>query len=124
MATPIEQLEAMRNLAPNWDGYNADPPVPEVIDLAKAFVRLLGVVRRDTARFPDLHVSPGRAGGVLIMWEDREYEHELGVEPDGSVEFLHESKRTKEMVTRKFTPAPQSAVDPGLLIELHALSAA
>ena len=33
MATPLEQLDAMRGLAPNWDGYNADPPAGHVLDV-------------------------------------------------------------------------------------------
>ncbi len=34
MATMIEQLEAMRRLAENWDGYGAAAPRSDVIDLA------------------------------------------------------------------------------------------
>jgi hypothetical protein len=35
---PIEQLEAMRNLVENWDGYGAASPTATAIDLALEFV--------------------------------------------------------------------------------------
>jgi hypothetical protein len=34
MAALVDQLEAMRGLSENWDGYGAAPPEPPVIDLA------------------------------------------------------------------------------------------
>ena len=124
MATLLEQLDAMRNLRANWDGYGADSPKASAIDQAKALVQLLGVVRRDADAFPGLYVAPTRNGGVLIQWEDQEAEHELEIEPDGSVEFLHEDKSSGEMVTQKYLPDPHAAANPGLLLELCQLSAA
>ena len=35
MATPIEQLNAMRGLGENWDGYGAAAPQAKVIDLRR-----------------------------------------------------------------------------------------
>lgn len=122
MATPIEQLDLMRNLQPNWDGYNADSPNLEVLEVAKDFVRLLASLNPSNP-FRDVFVSPGRAGGVLVEWTDQTYEHEVGIEPDGTWEFLHTNKTTGEMTERKFVPVRQ-AVHPGLLREIRELMAA
>lgn len=124
MLTPVEQLEAMRSVSANWDGYGADAPNASAIDLAKAFVRILGKVRRDADRYPGLSVTPTRVGGVMILWEDQDHEHELEVEPDGSVEFLHESKLTGQMETQKYHPDPNAVANPAFLMELFQLSAA
>lgn len=106
MATPLEQLEAMRSLKANWDGYNADPPLPGPIDLGKAFVQLLDAVRRDVEVSPELYVTPTRVGGVMIVWEDREFEYELEIEPDGSFGLLSQSKSTKQIEVTPLFPGP------------------
>lgn len=122
MATPLEQLDAMRNLQPNWDGYDADPPRPEVLELAKEFVGLLAAFRgAETLR--EVFVTPGRAGGVLIEWSDARAEHELEIEPTGVWGFLHTDRQTGRMTERKFSPA-QHVVHPGVLKELRELVAA
>ena len=124
MATPIEQLDAMRGLTENWDGYGAAPPSPEVIVLAQAFVGLLEAMRRAFHAEEAIHVTPGRTGGVLIEWEDRLMQHEVEINPDGSVHFLHFNKNTQQIETRKVTPGTPGVVHPGLLQELQHLLAA
>jgi hypothetical protein len=122
MATPLEQLDAMRTLRADWDGYNADPPSPEVIELAKEFVGLLTAFRgADPLR--EIHVSPGRAGGVLIEWVVARSEHELEIEPDGTWGFLHADRATGKMTERKFIPTRQ-VVHLGVLKEIRDLVAA
>lgn len=122
MTTPLEQLDLMRNLRPNWDGYNADPPDPEVLELAKEVVRFLAN-RRSGNTFADIFVHPGRAGGVLIEWSDPLSEHELEIEPDGTWGFLHTDRATGHMTERRFAPT-RHAVHPGILKELRELVAA
>lgn len=122
MATPLEQLDAMRNLQANWDGYDADPPRPEVLELAKEFVGLL-VAFRHTDPFEGIHVSPGRAGGVLVEWADSRSEHELEIEPDGTWGFLHTDRATGKTTERRFAPTNQ-VIHLGVLKELRELVAA
>ena len=50
MATAIEQLEAMRRLGENWDGYGGASPRPEAIVLAQAFVGFIEAAMRGGAR--------------------------------------------------------------------------
>lgn len=93
MATLVEQLDAMRDLNENWDGYGAAAPEGRVLDLAREFVRLIeAVLRRRGAAADNLYVSPTRIGGVLIEWEDGEMEHEVEINPDQSFSFLHLNK--------------------------------
>ena len=110
MATAIEQLEAMRRLPENWDGYGAAAPHSEVIDLAQAFVGLAeAAIRRKLApNEGTLHVSPTRLGGVLIEWEDAHKEHEVELCPNGSIGFLHLAKQTRQITTREFAPGAAS----------------
>ena len=101
MATAIEQLEAMRRLGENWDGYGGAAPRLDVIDLAQAFVGLIEAATRK-GRTPDgrlLHISPTRIGGALIEWEDELTEHEIECNPDGSVSFLHLNKNSQQIET-------------------------
>jgi hypothetical protein len=123
-ATAMEQLEAMRGLQENWDGYNAAAPDPEVIDLAREFIALLEAIGARSAAPVRLQVSPTRTGGILIDWEDRKLEHELELSPDASISFLHRDKSTGEIQTRKFLASAATVVDPGLLQELRSLLAA
>lgn len=108
MATPLEQLDLMLNLTENWDGYGGAPPTPEVIELAKEFVGLLVAFRGRANRFEGIFVTPGRAGGVLVEWDEPGYEHEVEINPDGSLGFLHTDLATGQMTERKSTPGQNS----------------
>ena len=125
MATLNEQLDSMRRLAENWDGYGAASPQANVVDLAQEFVGLLEAVLRKSPAGPTiLHVSPTRIGGVLIDWEDNSRQHEIEINPDRSIGFLHVDKATGQIESRKFSPVGSEVVHPGLLQELRQLLAA
>jgi hypothetical protein len=125
MVPPTVQLQAMRLLKDNWDGYGAAAPQAHVIDVAREFVGLIeAVLTKRTATPPTLHVSPTRIGGVLVEWEDGLMEHEVEINPDQSFGFLHRNKTTGHIDTRKLSPGPQAVVHPGLLQELCQLLAA
>jgi hypothetical protein len=122
LATPTEQLHAMRNLVENWDGYGAAVPSATAIDLAQECVALVETLFHKTASNSlPLHVSPTRTGGVLIEWEDRGRQHEVEMHPDRSTAFLHLDKTTGQIETRQFSAGP---LHPGLLQELRHLLAA
>ncbi len=122
MAKPIEQLEAMRLLGENWDGYGAAAPQTKLIDLAQEFIGLLdAMLARSSATPAEFHVNPTRVGGILIDWEDDVIEHEMDLSPDGSIGFLHHNKATGTIATRKFSASIPAVVDPGLLQELREL---
>ena len=125
MATPSEQLQAMHGLAADWDGYGAAAPQANAIDLAQEFVGLIEAMLLHAGTPPGvLHVSPTRVGGVLIDWEDRGRQHEIEIDPDGSVGFLHLDKATGQIETRKFSPVATGVVQPGFLQELRQALAA
>jgi hypothetical protein len=119
MAGPIEQLEAMRRLGENWDGYGAAAPQAKIIDLAHDFIALLDMLAKSSAAPAELRVSPTRVGGILIDWEGNAIEHEMELNPDGSIGFLHHDKRTGSIVTRKLSADTPAVVVPGLLHELR-----
>lgn len=114
MATLTEQLDAMLTLKSNWDGYNADPIVPEVIEVAKEFVGVLHALLGRGGDETSMFVSPGRDGGVMVEWEDDGAEYEMEINPDGSFGFLREDKITGVMTTEKFR-AGRFAVPASLL---------
>ena len=60
--TRSEVLNSFRTLQPNWDGYNADVPLPAVIDLALELVSLMEAILPSDAR-DSLIVLPVRHGG-------------------------------------------------------------
>jgi hypothetical protein len=122
VASPNEQLEAMRRLAENWDGYGAAVPSATVVDLAEGLMALVEMMlKRVSKDSPPLHVSPTRNGGILIEWEERAMQHEIEINPDRSIGFLHLDKTTGQIETRKFTSGP---LHPGLLQELRHMLAA
>lgn len=125
MAAPTEQLQTMRGLAENWDGYGAAAPQPDAIDLAQELVGLVEAWLQKSMTEPRaLHVSPTRTGGVLVEWEDRSIEHEVEINPDRSISFLHRNRTTGEIETRKFVASQPAVVHPGFLQELRHLLAA
>jgi hypothetical protein len=66
-----------------------------LIDLAKEFTGLIEAMLRKSVTEPGvLHVSPTRVGGILIDWEDRSMQHEVELNPDCSIGFLHLNKAT------------------------------
>ena len=102
MATATEQLDCLKNLPENWDGYGAAVPEPDVVDLAKGIAALIdAALRKSTAGSQTLHVTPTRVGGILIDWEDAANEHEIDIGPDASLGFLHRDKTTGETVTQR-----------------------
>ena len=125
MATLIDQLQAMRLLGENWDGYAAAAPHGNAIDLALEFTDLIAAMLEKSKAGPtEIHVSPTRVGGVLVEWEDASRQHEVEINPDRSIGFLHLDKATGGISTRKFSPDTQAVVHPGFLQELRQLLAA
>lgn len=67
MTTPIEQLQAMRRLEENWEGYSAANPSVVALDLAQELVGLSETMwKKSGSSSCVLLVSPTRNGGVLI----------------------------------------------------------
>jgi hypothetical protein len=122
MTTAKEQLQALRSVPENWDGYGAAAPLANVVDLADEFVAFIDAVLRKSASGPgSLQASPTRVGGVLIEWEDGTMEHEVEINPDGSMGFLHTNKTTGQIAARKISPG---SLQMDFLKELHQLVAA
>lgn len=125
MATPDVQLQAMRLLGENWDGYGAAAPQAHVIELAREFVNLIETLLRKRTETPGpVHVSPTRTGGILIEWQDGVMQHEVDINPDQTFAFLHLNTATGHIETRKLSPGTRAVVHPGLLQELSQLLAA
>ena len=118
--TREDVLNGFRTLGANWDGYGARAILPSAIDLARELVSLMDSLLPEEAR-ASLTLIPVRHGGVQIEWADADGDHELGVEPDGSLEFMHIDKLTGQMVERKYPSAGQ-AVHSGVLRELRAMN--
>lgn len=119
MATIEDQLEAMRQLQKNWDGYAAERPAAHVIEAAREFVRLIQVVLKTrTAARETLRVSPTRIGGILVEWDEGDLQHEVEIDPDQSFSFLHFNEVTGHTETRKLAPRANAVVPSGVLREL------
>ena len=95
MATPLEQLEAMRNVSDNWDGYGGAAPRAELIDAAIAFFR--GLPGADGLSPP--YVTPTRTGGVLFAWEQGPHQLEVEVISTVRGEYLYLNRATGESAT-------------------------
>jgi hypothetical protein len=111
MATVIEQLELMRDLPENWDGYSAAPPRPGPIDAAIAFVR------HCTTRLalPAPYVAPTRAGGVLLEWEQGPHQLEVEFDDADRGSFVYLNRETGEQATGTLAP-PRASTAPSLAV--------
>ncbi|MBI3824069.1 MAG: hypothetical protein HY289_15480 [Planctomycetes bacterium] len=122
MAIADGQFEALRKLPENWDGYGAAAPQARAIDLARSITGLIDAgLRKSSADSHPFHISPTRVGGVLIEWEHGVMEHEVEVNPDASISFLHRNRSTGHIDTRQISPVP---LQLELLQELQQLLAA
>ncbi len=121
MAMTNELWATLSQLKENWDGYGAAAPMQSTVELAHEFANLLDAMRRKSAQPCPLQISPTRIGGVLLEWEDCAMEHEVEINPDGSVGFLHSNKSTGQITTRKISPG---SMQREFLQELQLLAAA
>jgi len=123
MAKLTEQLELMRNLQENWDGYNGAPPTPEVIEVAKEFVGVLHSLLGRGDDETNMFVCPGPNGEVMVEWDDDAAEYEMDINPDGSFGFLREDKLTGVMTEEKFHSG-RFAVQAAMLRQFRQFAAA
>ena len=100
MATVLEQLEAMRGVPDDWDGYGGAAPRHDVIAAAIDFWRLLQT--RPLLRDP--FVTPTRIGGVLLEWEAAPHQLEVEFESPGKAVFICLNRETDESATGPVLP--------------------
>lgn len=85
--------------------------------MAKEFVQIINRVRNKSTPYEGIFVTPDPDASVLVEWEDTEFHHELEVNPDDTINVLHEDFLTHDMTTFEFKPCNNS-VAPGLLTQL------
>ncbi len=108
MATVIEQLEAMRNLPENWDGYGAAPPRSGPIDAAIGFLRQCS----GQTALPDPYVTPTRAGGVLLDWEQGSHQLEIEFDDSNHGSFVYVNRETGENASGNLAPTRCATAPP------------
>lgn len=84
-----DELLALEQLAPNWDGEGADPVKPGLIPTA---LRLLSLAR--TAQFqPPLYIYATAGGTVMIEWHHGNGQASIAnVRNKGVVNFMYDEK--------------------------------
>ena len=104
MATPNEQIQALRALPENWDGYGAASPRWDILAAVGEFLQPL----RHGSGYTDPDIAPTRIGGVLLSWEHGP--HRLDVEFDSpeNAEFAYLNRETDESATGVLTLPPIS----------------
>ncbi len=95
MASPVEQLEAMRSLPESWDGYGGAPPRAELIEAAIGFLDRL----ENAASLPEPFVTPTRVGGILIEWEQGSHQLEVDIDSPEQGTFVYLNRATGESAT-------------------------
>lgn len=110
MATPFQQLEAMRGVPANWDGYDADPPRGDAVDEAASF---LSRISRHYPEMANPYVSPTRDGGALFAWDFGPHSLEVHFDPKESgieVSFVYLNADTKDTASGVLRDATTSAI--------------
>jgi hypothetical protein len=74
-----------------WDGYNAEPILPETVAVARRFGQVLGAERLRKA-----DIAPGSDGTIGLEWQLGQYVIFAEVGPTNSVlfKFIHQSGQT------------------------------
>ena len=110
MASLAEQLDLMLTLKTNWDGYGADPILPEAVNLGKEFVAYFQHLERRLGVDRQLSVHPSRVGGIQIEWADAKADYELEINPDGSLGVLRTDRFSGHATEKAFTPPTEPRV--------------
>jgi len=109
----LEQLQAMRSLKANWDGYNADPPSVAVLEYGgrflDVFLRRAADANGGRTDFP-LYVAPARDSGLFVQIELSPVELEFDIRPDLSVEYLRTNTATREQEEGRLGYKPETAI--------------
>jgi hypothetical protein len=109
----LAQLQAMRSLAANWDGYGADPPAPAVLDYGArfldVFLRRAAEANAGRTDFP-LYVAPARDGGLFVQVVLAPIDLEIEINPDLSVGFLRTNTATGEQEEGDLEQRPARAI--------------
>ncbi len=90
------QLEALRSVIENWDGYGGAAMRPEAIDAAGAFLRSLAQFEVGWKLLPETLAFPTRTGGVLLLWEREPHSLEVEIEVDRPVTGAYLNTETDE----------------------------
>lgn len=93
------QVEAFRNLPPDWDTYGAEPIQEAAIRQARRLLHQLSM-QMTSVRSVSLHVFPMRDGGVQIEIDGRDMEMEIEVHPDGTQDYLVFNSEGKLLPTK------------------------
>jgi hypothetical protein len=100
-ATARELVQLLTARSANQTELAADALDSPPIDLAQEFVSLIEAKVGDSDH---VSVHPSRTGTIVVEWKDSMYEHEMGIDHDGSISFRHRDRRTGNLKTRNFSP--------------------
>lgn len=101
LARSLAQLDALRSLPENWDGYHGAAPRVELIDRVTRFLEFWN----DYLPLPAPHISPTRTGGVLVEWERGPHQLEVEFDPPADVTFAYLRAGSDESASGSLTPA-------------------
>jgi hypothetical protein len=83
IAEALADIELLRRLDPNWDGYGAPAIDPALIDAAKSFVAGLPATCRISPQ-----IVPTSSGALQLVWHDGPKSLEQEFESPDSIRFL------------------------------------
>ena len=86
----FRRLDALGELADNWDSYGGAPPTPLSLEIARRLLLKLDQQShippgRDVNPF---HIAPLPSGGVQLEWTGPSKDIEVEVGPDGGLAYL------------------------------------
>ncbi len=94
-----QKLKELSELETNWNSYGSRPIQKPALEMAADLLQ-------DTASFglPEPQIFPVSGGGLQLEWENSKCELELGILPNGEIEFLI-TDQLGEMFERKISPS-------------------
>ncbi|MEJ7859995.1 MAG: hypothetical protein WKF90_00015 [Pyrinomonadaceae bacterium] len=94
-----QKLRELSELRDNWDSYGSRPIQQKASETAAELLT-------ETAKFglPEPQIFPVPGGGLQLEWDNAKCELELGILPDGEMEFLITDSKG-EMLENRISPS-------------------
>lgn len=113
-AGPWAQLGALKDLAPDWNGYGAEAPSDGALASAH---EVISVIDNAEIKLDDIRVLASAAGGVVICSKETRKYAEVEILNSGSITLL-----TQDLTMGSFQVFPVSGDSQGLLSALRIAS--
>lgn len=99
----LREIDALADLGPDWDGYDASPIAPKAITSARSIAEHFeDECWRQGFDIPEAVISPTPEGGVRIDWKNRSARYDIAIDIPAAADRVSLLFRTPaDLVSRR-----------------------